>query len=243
MRGHTKRKTFIRSKQAVALLYPIAAFLHSGGMSRAQSVAALTAAIDKVYKPRGKRELEHIGTSRRYADMIAIWTRKRRFLDSRGRPKSLPLTGANSFAALARSAGAGSDSKSALSVLTRYRNVRKLSNGRIQLVSPFFRASAGSRMAFEPIVYFLNDATSTLTHTLESTGPRMRPDSFWRKVDSAQVSKSDIERFFDFAKERSLIFLEELDDWLRAHASAKYHSGKKQMRVGLGLFSIYSPRE
>ena len=243
MHGHTTRKTVIRSKQAVALLYPIAAFLHSGGMSRAQSVAALTAAIDKVYKPRRKRELEHIGTSRRYADMIATWTRKRRFLDSRGRPRALPLTGANSFSALARSAGAGSDPKSALSVLTRYRNVRKLSNGRIQLVSPFFRASAGSRMAFEPIVYFLNDATSTLTHTLENTGAQVRPDSFWRKVDSARVSKGDMDRFFDFAKERSLIFLEELDDWLRAHAAAKHHSGKKQMRVGLGLFSIYSRRE
>lgn len=243
MRGQTRRKTVIRSKQAVALLYPIAAFLHSGGMSRTQSVAALTAAIDKVYKPRAKRELEHIGTSRRYAEMIATWSSKRRFLDSRGRPRSLPLTGVNSFSALARSAGAGSDSKSALSVLTRYRNVRRLSNGRIQLVSPFFRASAGSKMAFEPIVYFLNDATSTLTHTLESTSAQTRPDSFWRKVDSAQVSKGDVDRFFDFAKERSLIFLEELDDWLRAHAGAKSHTGKKQMRVGLGLFSIYSRRE
>ena len=98
-------------------------------------------------------------------------------------------------------------------------------------------------MAFEPIVYFLNDATSTLTHTLESTGVQTRPDSFWRKVDSTRVSKGDTERFFDFAKERSLIFLEELDDWLRAHARAKYDSGKKQTRVGLGLFSIYSGRE
>jgi len=98
-------------------------------------------------------------------------------------------------------------------------------------------------MAFEPIVYFLNDATSTLSHTLKSTGAQSRPDSFWRKVDSTQISKGDIERFFDFTKERSLIFLEELEDWLRAHASAKYHSGKKQMRVGLGLFSIYSRRD
>src|SRR5215469_4845989 len=97
MHGHARRKTVIRGKQAVALLYPIAAFLHSGGMSRAQSIAALTAAINKVYKPRGKRQLEHIGTPTRYADMIATWTRKRRFLDSRGRPRTLPLTGANSL--------------------------------------------------------------------------------------------------------------------------------------------------
>lgn len=240
MRGHMTRKTVIKSKQAVALLYPVAAFLHSGGMSKEQSLSALTAAIDKVYRPRGKRELEHIGTPTRYADVIGMWTRKRRFLDSRGQPRSLPLTGVNSFSALARSAGAGRDPKRVLSVLMRYRNVRKLSNGRLQLVSPFFRASAGSKMAFEPIVYFLNDATSTLTHTLKSKGALTHPDSFWRKVDSIQITKGDVERFFDFAKERSLIFLEELDDWLRAHASAKYRSEKKQARVGLGLFSIYS---
>lgn len=243
MRGKTTRKTVINAKQAVALLYPISAFLHSGGLSRAQSFAALTAAIDKVYKPRGKRKLEHIGTPARYVNMIATWTQKRRFLDSRGRPRSLPLTGANGFSALARSAGAGLDPKNALSVLMRYRNVRKLSNGRLQLVSPFFRTSTGSKMAFEPIVDFLNDATSTLAHTLKSTGAQARPDSFWRKVDSTQISNGDVERFLDFAKERSLIFLEELDDWLRAHASAKYHSEKKQTRVGLGLFSIYSRRD
>lgn len=243
MRGHTKRKTFIRENQAVSLLYPIAAFLHSGGMSKAQSLAALTAAIDKVNKPRGKRDLEHIGTPTRYADMIATWISEPKFLDSRGRPRSLPLTGANGFAALARCAGAGRDPKGALSVLMRYRNVRRLSNGKFQLVSPFFRASAGSKMAFEPIVYFLNDATSTLTQTLKTTGAQTGPDSFWRKVDSTQISKGNAERYFEFAKERSLIFLEELNDWLRAHASTRYRREKKQLRVGLGLFSIYSRRD
>ena len=243
MRGRTSRKTVIKGKQAIALLYPIAAFLHSGGMSKAQCLAALTAAIDKVHRPRGKRELEHIGTPARYADMIAAWTSKRRFMDSRGRPRSLSLTGANGFMALARTAGAGRDPKSALSVLMRYRNVRKLSNGKLQLVSPFFRASAGSKMAFEPIVYFLNDATSTLTHTLKSAGAQARPDSFWRKVDSTRISRGDMEKFLEFSKERSLIFLEELDDWLRARARTKYQRGKSYTRVGLGLFSIYSNRD
>jgi hypothetical protein len=46
----------------------------------------------------------------------------------------------------------------------------------------------------------------------------------------------------EFAKERSMLFLEEMDDWLQAHASAKAHGSKKRLRVGLGLFSIYSDR-
>ncbi|HJS90154.1 MAG TPA: DUF6502 family protein [Steroidobacteraceae bacterium] len=238
MPSQTSRKSLINKDQAISLLYPIAAFFNRGGMSRAQSLAALSAAIDNVRKPQRKRELEHIGTPIYYADLIAAWTRERRFLDSRGRPRSLSLWGHHGFAALARSAGTDRDPKSLLNVLIRYRNVRKLSNGKFQLVSPFFRASAGSRMAFEPIVYFLNDATVTLTHTLKSAGTQTSP--FWRTVESTQISRANAEKFVDFAKERSLIFLEEMDEWLRAHSSVRGRGGKRQPRVGLGLFSISS---
>ena len=238
MRRQAKRKTIINKLQAISLLYPIAAFFDRGGMSRAQSLAALTAAIDNVRRPQRKRDLEHIGTPTCYADLIATWTRERRFLDSRGRPKSLPFSGPNGFAVLARSAGTCRDPKTLLNVLIRYRNVRRLANGRFQLVSPFFRASAGSKMAFEPIVYFLNDATATLTHTLKTPGTQSSP--FWRTVESTQISRANSEKFVELAKERSLIFLEELDEWLRAHSSAKYHGGKMKTRIGLGLFSIYS---
>jgi hypothetical protein len=238
MRRQFSRKTIINRVQATSLLYPIAAFFNRGGMSRAQSLAALSAAIDNVRKLQRKRELEHIGTPTCYADLIATWTRERRFLDLRGGPLSLRLRGPNGFAALAKSAGTDRDPKSLLNVLIRYRNVRRLSNGRYQLVSPFFRASAGSKMAFEPIVYFLNDAAITLTHTLKTPGTQSSP--FWRTVESTQISRRNAEKFVDFAKERSLIFLEEMDEWLRAHSRARPRGNKKQSRVGLGLFSIYS---
>jgi hypothetical protein len=238
MHGYTRRNTIINYAQAVSLLYPIAAFFNRGGMSKAQALAALTTAIDNVRKPQRKRELENIGTPTCYADLIATWTRDRKFLDSRGRPRSLPLWGVNGFAALARSAGTGRDPKSLLSVLIRYRNVRRLNNGRFQLVSPFFRASAGSKMAFEPIVNFLNDATFTLTHTLKNAATQTSP--FWRTVESAQITRRNAEKFVEFAKERSLIFLEEMDDWLRAHSRAKVRNGRRRPRVGLGLFSIHS---
>jgi Family of unknown function (DUF6502) len=232
--------TIIGQHQAISLLYPIAAFFSSGGMSTAQSLTALAAAIDNVHKSEGRRELEHIGAPTCYADLIATWTRERRFLDSRGRPRALSLSGANGFASLVKRACAGRDPKSLLSVLVRYRNVRRLSNGKVQLVSPLFRTSAGSRMAFEPITYFLTDAASTLTHTLKSTNASASPDLFWRTVESIQISRANAKKFAEFAKKRSLLFLEEMDDWLQAHASEGARASKKPLRVGLGLFSIYS---
>jgi len=236
----SRRRTVINKKQAISLLYPIAAFLNSGGMNKAQSLAALNAATDYVAKSEGRRQLEHIGTPTCYLDLIANWSRERKFLDSRGRPRPLPLSGTNGFSALVKHSGTRRDPKKLLSVLMRYKNVRRLSDGRIQLVSPLFRASAGSKMAFEPIVYFMNDAASTLTYTLKNLRALSNPDLFWRTVESTQISKADARKFMDFAKERSLLFLEELDDWLQAHASTRIRGTKKQLRVGLGVFSIYS---
>lgn len=241
MSGSTRRKrTVIDRNHAISLLYPIAAFFNSGGLNRAQSLAALTAAVDDIRRAEGRRELEYIGAPTCYADLIATWAREPKFLDSRGRPRPITLSGANGFAALAKMARVGGDPKKLLNVLIRYRNVRRLSNGRFQLVSPLFRASAGTRMAFEPIASFLKDATSTLTHTLKAVSKPTHPDLFWRTVESIQLSRHDAKKFIEFARERSLLFLEELDDWLQAHADTRPIAVKQRLRVGLGLFSIYS---
>lgn len=241
MNSHTRRRrTTINRKQAVALLYPIAAFFSSAGMSRTQSLAAFSAAFDYIERSDGKRALEHIGTSTCYLDLIATWSRERKFLDSQGRPRPLPLSGPNGFAALVKSTGAREDPKELLGVLMRYRNVRRQRDGRIQLVSPLFRASAGSRVAFEPIAHFLRDASSTLTHILKNVPGPTSPDLFWRTVESVHVSRTNAGKFMEFAKERSLLFLDELEDWLQAHGRSKTNSGRKQLRVGLGLFSIYT---
>lgn len=240
MHGQTRRrKTIIRKDQAIALLYPIAAFFNREGMSRSQSLAALSAAIDEVRKPI-ERRLEHIGTPSCYADLIAAWTRESKFLDSRGRPRPLALSGADGFAALAKSACAEQDHKQLLRVLIRYKNVRRLRNGTFKLVSPFFRATAGSRVAFEPNAHFLNDASSALTHLLKNSSGRKKSKHFWRTVESVRLSPSNAQKFVDFARERGLIFLEEMDDWLQAHSGDRIRSGRKQLRVGLGMFSIYS---
>ena len=234
-----RRKTIITRDQATSLLYPIAAFFDRAGLSRSQSLAALTAALDDVRGPAGKR-LEHIGIPTYYADVIGTWTRDRRFMDSRGRPRTLTLSGANGFAALAKSACVTQDPKALLSVLIRYKNVRRLNNGSYQLVSPFFRATSDSKVAFEPVAYFLSDVTSALTHMLKNSSSRPKAHHFWRTVESVRISPRNAKKFAALARERSLIFLEELDDWLLAHSDATYRGVDKLQRVGLGLFSIHS---
>jgi hypothetical protein len=119
--------------------------------------------------------------------------------------------------------------------------VRRLNNGTFKLVSPFFRASAGTKVAFEPIAYFLDDAASALTNLLKNSGTRGKSKHFWRKVESPRLSRNNARKFVEFAMDRSLIFFEEMDDWLQAHTDVRIPTGSsKHLRVGLGLFSIYS---
>jgi hypothetical protein len=238
-----RRRTTIDRRRAKSLLYPIAAFLREGGFTRRESLAVLSSAFDELRKGEKNRRMQHIGHPTPYADIIAAWTRNKQYIDSLGRPRVLPLSGPKSFSALVQNVSPRKSARTVLSVLMRYKNVRRLKDGKYSLVKPFFYANSDKTAAFEPIAYFLSDASSTLSEILKRQRRTLQPERFWRKVESIYVSESIARNFAAFARERSFLFLEELDDWLEAHREVPTTRARKRRRVGLGLFSIYSDDE
>ncbi|HVX91257.1 MAG TPA: DUF6502 family protein [Candidatus Paceibacterota bacterium] len=233
------QRTKIGGRSAEALLYPIAAFLLAGGLTKTSAQRSFAAALSRAQETNGRR-IEHIGHPASYADLISVWTHDARFLDHRGQPR--PLL-ANEFRTLVRAAAPRLDWKIALSVLKRYGNVRS-TKGRYALIRPFFFTSSRSSMAFEPMAYFLSDASSTLGRILNRTKSTSAPELFWRKVETTGLSKRAVVAFTKFVADRSLEFLEELDDWLETHRSSdRKVRGHRARRVGIGLFSIYSKPE
>jgi hypothetical protein len=168
--------------------------------------------------------------------------RDRRFIDSSGRSRPLPLHGRISFTTLAREASSKVDPRAALSVLTHFRNVRKTPNGRYKLVSPFFRAYSTKSLAFEPMANFLSDASDTLGSILKRKERSRTADLFWRTAETSNLSEAGTKQFFAFGKDRTLAFVNEIDEWLAAHGRRVAGSSKKgqRRRVGLGVFSIFS---
>ncbi len=238
------RITSTDRRRAVSLLYPIAAFLRKSGLNRSESLRCLTAAFDKSLTARHSRFIEEIGPTTGYADIVTCWCRNKEFLDESGRSRALSFRGRNSFLRLAHLAAPGINARKALRVLTEYGNVRKDRHGRYALVRPFFVASSQTKMAFEPASAFLTDASSTLSRILRRPRNSGTPELFWRKVESTRISDANAKKFNAFASERSLLFLEEMDDWLEAHTK-RVKNGKKgsSRRVGLGVFLIYSGPE
>jgi hypothetical protein len=217
--------------------------LYAGGFTKSEALAAFSSVLDTLQKGGKNRRMEHIGHPTSYADLIATWIRDRRYMDPAGRPRALQLSGRNGFTSLVRSVSPHTTAKTALSVLLRYRNIRRLKDGRYSLVNPFFYTNSDRTTAFEPIAFFLSDASATLSQILRRRDRSLRTERFWRKVESFHVSDAVAKRFAAFARDRSFLFLEELDDWLEAHRDTAVKKGRKRRRVGLGLFSIYSDIE
>jgi hypothetical protein len=144
------------------------------------------------------------------------------------------MEGRGGFRALVRSVAWKADPATVLSVLMRYGNVRRTKNGMYELLRPFFYTSNRKSMAFEPVVNFLSDVTSALSKILKRSEHWRGPDLFWTKT---------AKRFTAFARERGLVFLDELDDWLEANRDRKKTNRQPRRRIGLGIFSIYSDHE
>lgn len=237
------RKTEISGKCAEALLFPIAAFLRAGGLSKKAASERLSAAFDSAHKLAKARRIEHIGNPLLYADIVALWAHDLRFVDDVGRPRSLAMDGKNEFSRLVRAVGSDADPREVLRVLMRFGNVRKARTGRYRLVRPLFFTSTSKTMAFEPMAYFLADASSTLGKILKRTSRSRGPELFWRKVESAGLSPANARQFVAFVRERGQEFLEELDDWLESRVVKQNRTRRGLRRVGVGMFSIDSSAE
>ena len=236
------QRTRITAQRAEALLFPIAAFLRAGGLSKQSAARRLATAFDKTKNLIGARRIEHIGHPMLYADIVALWSHDPRFLDSKGRPRALSLEGKNEVSNLIRAINPKCDAKAVMGVLMRFGNVRRSSSGKYRLVRPLFFTSTTRTMAFEPMAYFLSDASATLGRILRRTRRTRGPELFWRKVESAGLSADNARRFVAFVRERGQEFLEEVDDWLEARSDkgSGRRSKRELRRVGLGLFSIDS---
>jgi len=212
-------------------------------MTSETAAAILSAAFEQVSTLSGCRKLEHIGHPTRYTHVVGMWMRSKRFIDKNGRPRVLRIEGKDGFKALVRSVAWRADPKTILSVLIRYGNVRRTRAGAYELLRPFFYTSNSQSMAFEPVINFLSDVTSNLSNILKRSKTWKGPDLFWTKTENARISDATAKRFVTFARERGLVFLDELDDWLDANSDRTKAGQKPRRRVGFGIFSIYSEPE
>jgi hypothetical protein len=246
MRNKNKSVKAIKSidaQRAASLLRPIASFLLAGGMAEAEALSIFSAALRKSASTALRRRIDHIGQPACYADVIAEWSRDKQYLDRSGWPRALKMSGRNGFVSLVRRVDSDADARKVMAVLKRYGNVRSTTDGKFALKNSFFNTSGPTAMAYEPVAYFLSDASATLGRILKRPKHSPSPPLFWQKTENNSISEKQARKFFAFAKDRSLVFLDELDDWLEAHRTPRKVGFRPSRKIGLGIFSIYSKPE
>lgn len=222
-----------------ALLLPTLTLLRASGFTEAQALALFRRAWKGASQIRGSKSVKPINPHNSYSEIVARWSRDRRFLDNNGVPRLLTYKGRDGIETLVRLVDATSDPRSALKVLIRFGTVKHVGNGRYRLLWPFFSVASSSDFAFEPSANFLAEASATVLGMLKRRRQPLGTGPFWRVADSTAVPERYTNDFLAFLRKRSLPFLEEIDEWLHAHAATPSR-GEQGLRLGLGLFSIVS---
>lgn len=219
------------------LLAPIAAFLIKSGLSGAQLLQECRSAIRRASGSRLK--VTHMGIGEEATSIVNRWLRDPIYLNGVGRPAELPLKGTRSIVSLARASRANVSPSSALKMLVEYGIVKRVSSGKYRLVRRLVDFGHPEYLPFEPNLRFLVDATKVSTNRLRNA--KKTPGLFWQCADNSKIDARLAREFLQFAHQRSLSFMHEINDWLDEHECKHPNSIKKQTqlkRLGVGLFGI-----
>ena len=227
-----------RDLVAQELLTPILKFLIASGITSDIASDAFDTAWKRAARSKSRVSVVPLANTDLYRDIVAAWVSRPSYLDSSGRPRVLAIRGKKSFSELVASVDPAMTVTDAISVLRRYGNVRRMSDNRIKLLSSFFHVRSDRLLAFEPSVRFLADASATINAIMSKSPHNSRAaPHFWRIAEARQLPLSQMKPYIEFVRRRSLGYLQEVDEWLRAHDPV-HKRGEKRVRAGVGLFSI-----
>ncbi|MEN9705923.1 MAG: hypothetical protein RLZZ393_1802 [Pseudomonadota bacterium] len=233
----TNKQKLITDQNVDNLLTPVVRILASSGLSKTEILTSVELILSSMTEEGATQTIGVLRENDTYREMISKWTTSPAYLDEKGLPRTLGLRGKAGFSALLRSVNENASIPEAVAELKKYGNIDVGPDGKLKLLKNFLHVSSPNSIAFEPHFQFLSRA-STATGVLSSRNGRLKPENFWRAAETIDLPKEKIPEFLAFSKARSMDFLQELDEWLRAH-SEKNNSVKKRFRAGIGLFSFF----
>jgi hypothetical protein len=176
--------------------------------------------------------------------VLSEWYTSRRYLDSRGRPKSLPFVATGnriSFSGLVREVGGDVPPGAMLKELTRASCVVEEKPGVWKAVKRQYAPGGIDPFQVERFGECLHDLAQTISNNMGEKDGKSRLFEFraWsNKVDSREVPK--LRRIVASHGNR---YLEAIDDWLGAHSLRDASiSGAQPMRCGVGVYYFEQPR-
>lgn len=194
--------------------------------------------VRKLPKPDDSASTERYN---RAARVIAAWRRSSDFLDPKGRPAPLPITGpGTTFSELVKRFGGDVPVRATLDELIRVGAVERCKDGRVRLLTRAYipKGSDGDK---------LNILGTDVGHLISTIDHNLKPDPivlhFQRKVAYDNLPDDVLPKFRKLSARKAQTLLESLDRWLAQHDRdinpAVKGSGRN--RAGLGAFYFEEP--
>ena len=219
------------------LLTPVMSLLHRSGISKARLLAECRSAIRSASS--SKLKIVHVGISHEVTGIVNRWLRDPEYLNSAGRPDELPLRGKRSIASLVRACRTSVRPKAALDLMVQFGVARRIPSGKYRLIRRMMVYGHPEYLPFEPNFRFLTDAAKVSTRNLWNS--KTPPTLFWQCADNPKIEQRRIREFMQFAQQRGLSFMHEINDWLDEHECTGRQGTRKSAklkRLGVGLFGI-----
>ena len=194
--------------------------------------------VRKLPKPDDSASTERYN---RAARVIAAWRRGSDFLDEKGRPAPLPMTGSGAtFSGLVKRFGGDVPVRATLDELIRVGAVEPCKDGRVRLLTRAYIPESSDADKLHILGTDVGHLISTIDHNLK---PDPIISRFQRKVAYDNLPDDVLPQFRELSAKKAQALLESLDRWLAQHDRdinpAVKGSGRN--RAGLGAFYFEEP--
>jgi Family of unknown function (DUF6502) len=177
----------------------------------------------------------------RAARVIAAWRRKNDFLDTRGRPAPLPVTGSGAtFSRLVKQYSGDVPVRAILDELVRVGAVEKLTDGTVRLIARAYIPEISESEKLNILGTDVAQIISTIGHNIN---PGPLDPLFQRKVEYDNLPDEVLPDFRELSAHKAQSLLEKLDEWLSGHdrdVNPKV-KGTGRNRAGIGIYYFEEP--
>jgi hypothetical protein len=208
-----------RDSLQLKLLSSILEFMIRSGLSDAAIRDTFLACLGNLDKHRGgdvhasPREGRYVGNGNVSAELIRLWTRDGRYIDSDARPKPLPLsTGRNNLASLVTKLDPSADPLSVIESMRSVGLLKRLPSGKY---IPTAESVTIDRLHPLAIEHVAKSLIRLVTTVCRNTDPKRQAiPLIERYAYVPDLSEAETKAFAEFTRTQGMAYLESVDDWL-----------------------------
>lgn len=167
--------------------------------------------------------------------VLSGWFQDSDFLDADGKPRPLnPGAGKGTFLELCERYAGDIPAGAMQKELLRTGAIEER-DGRLMVLSRYYMPTQADPQWLQSAAGFFADLGHNVNYNFDAG--EKKPSRFLGRSTNTQLSAADVNEFRAFLEEKGQAFLEEVDDWLTAHARDGQIE-EQQVRLGVGLFTI-----